>query len=141
MVFKIAIQDYLPDKSGPTGNLNFLDANPGVLRIKSVVHPTLVVDWSKVETLRLDPATTPISADLAPALGGATDFGKVRSIDLEKLPEGFRLQRLIFQASRKAFAVLAGSFKGNEEFLVFQLIPTASTFRRCFTRTPYGNAF
>src|SRR5271157_4973291 len=24
--FRIAIQDYLPDESGPTGNLNFLDA-------------------------------------------------------------------------------------------------------------------
>ena len=92
------------------------------------MRPTLTVDWGRVEPLRLDPATTPISADLAPALGGAADFSKVRAIDLEKLPEGFRLQRLIFQASRKAFAALRGSFKGNEEFLVFQLIQLVETF-------------
>jgi type III restriction enzyme len=101
---------------------------PNVLRIESVVRPTLTVDWRRVEILRLDPATTPISADLAPALGGATDLSKVRAIDLEKLPEGFRLQRLIFQASRKAFAVLRASFTGNEEFLVFQLIQLVETF-------------
>jgi len=38
------------------------------------------------------------------------------------------LQRLIFQAARKAFAELRGSFKGNEEFLVFQLIQLVETF-------------
>jgi type III restriction enzyme len=101
---------------------------PNVLRVESVVRPTLVVDWSKIETLRLDPATTPISADLAPALGGATDMSKVRAIDLEKLPEGFRLQRLVFKAARKAFAALRGNFKGTEDFLVFQLIQLVETF-------------
>src|SRR5271157_5338362 len=30
--FRIAIQDYLPDESGPTGNLNFLDAESRVRR-------------------------------------------------------------------------------------------------------------
>jgi type III restriction enzyme len=38
------------------------------------------------------------------------------------------LQRLIFQASRKAFSVLRGSFKGNEEFLAFQLTQLVETF-------------
>lgn len=101
---------------------------PNILRIESVVRPTLTVDWGKVDILRLDPATTPISADLAPALGGATDFSKVRAIDLEKLPEGFRLQHLVFKASRKAFENLRGNFQGNEEFLVFQIIQLVEAF-------------
>ncbi len=79
---------------------------PNVVRVESVVRPELSVDWSSVETLTLDPASTPISADLAPALGGATDLGKVSSIKLEQLPDGFRLQRLVFQAARKGFAGL-----------------------------------
>jgi type III restriction enzyme len=101
---------------------------PNVLRVESVVRPTLTVDWGTVSVLRLDPAATPISADLAPALGGAADLSKVTSIDLEALPEGFRLQRLIFQAARKAFAALKHSFKGTEDYLIFQLIQLVETF-------------
>jgi type III restriction enzyme len=101
---------------------------PNILRIESVVRPTLMVEWGKVDHLRLDPAQTAITADLAPALGGAADMSQIRAINLEKLPDGFRLQRLVFQASRKAFAALRSSFKGNEEFLVFQLIQLVETF-------------
>ncbi|GAB6084666.1 DEAD/DEAH box helicase family protein [Desulfuromonas carbonis] len=101
---------------------------PNVLRIDTVVRPTLVVDWDQVDVLTLDPARTPISADLAPALGGAADLGKVTKIDLEKLPEGFRLQRLIFQAARKAFSTLRGNYGGREEFLVYQLIRLVEEF-------------
>lgn len=101
---------------------------PNVLRIETVVRPALTVEWSQVGLLRLDPASTPISADLAPALGGAADMSKVTSIDLEALPDGFRLQRLTFLAARKGFAELKHSFKGTEEFLVFQLITLVETF-------------
>lgn len=90
---------------------------PNVLRIESVVKPMLTVEWGAVTSLRLDPASTPITAELAPALGGAADLSKVTAIDLEKLPEGFRLQRLIFQAARKGFAALRHSFKGSEDYL------------------------
>ena len=101
---------------------------PNVLRIDTVVRPLLVVDWDKVETLTLDPAQTPVSVEIAPAVGGATDMSKVHEIDLEKLPEGFRLQRLTFQAARKAFEELSGRFSGNKEFLVFQLIRLVEQF-------------
>src|SRR5687768_7900787 len=37
---------------------------PNVLRIDAIVRPTLAVDWDKVQPLTLDPATTPISADI-----------------------------------------------------------------------------
>lgn len=101
---------------------------PNVVRVESVVRRELSVEWSDVETLTLDPASTPISADLAPALGGATDLGKVSSIDLEKLPDGFRLQRLVFQAARKGFAGLTHSFKGSEDLLAAQLVRIVEEF-------------
>lgn len=101
---------------------------PNVLRIDSIVRPLLLVDWSTVEPLTLDPAKTPISAELVPALGGATDLGKATVIDLEKLPEGFRLQRLTFQAARKAFETLRGGYNGGQELLVFQLIRLVEQF-------------
>jgi type III restriction enzyme len=101
---------------------------PNVLRIDAVVRPTLSVDWSKVEPLTLDPAQSPITAEIAPALGGATDWSKIHLIDLERLPEEFRLQRLTFKAARKAFEELSGRFTGNREFLVFQLIRLVEQF-------------
>ena len=42
---------------------------PNVLRVDSVVRPTLVVDWSTVAPLKLDPARSVISA--APRSSGA----------------------------------------------------------------------
>lgn len=102
---------------------------PIILRIETVVRPVLKMEWSKVEPLEIDPANTPVSAEIAPALGGATDITKAVTIDLEKLPDAFRLQRVIFQAARKAFEqVYTERFKGNKEFLVFQLIKIVEKF-------------
>ncbi len=95
---------------------------PNILRIETVVTPQLLIDWGEVPPLTLNPTATPISADLAPALGGATDMSKVSAIDLEQLPDGFRLQRLIFQAARKCFAELRHSFRGTEDYLASQLV-------------------
>ncbi len=101
---------------------------PNVLRIEAVVRPTLGVDWDKVGPLTLDPTSTPILAEIAPAVGGAADLSKVHVIDLEKLPEEFRLQRLTFKAARKAFEELNAGFSGNRDYLVFQLIRLVEQF-------------
>lgn len=101
---------------------------PNVLRIETVVKPQLTIAWYHVPILTLDPASTPISAELAPALGGATDMGKVTAIDLEQLPDDFRLQRLVFKAARKAFAQLSHSFSGTEDYLAAQLVRIVDRF-------------
>ena len=101
---------------------------PNVLRIETVVRPLLIIDWATVPPLMLDPAGTPISADLAPALGGATDMSKVTAIDLEKLPDGFRLQRLVFQAARKALEELSHGFTGTREYLAAQMVRIVEAF-------------
>lgn len=101
---------------------------PNILRVEIVVKPELVFDWDRVSPLVLDPANTPITAELAPALGGATDLGKVTAIDLEMLPDGFRLQRLVFQAARKAFAGLGHEFSGEPGYLAAQLVRIVESF-------------
>lgn len=101
---------------------------PNVLRVETVVKPQLAIAWDKVPALVLDPASTPISAELAPALGRATDMSMVTAIDLERLPDGFRLQRLVFQAARKGFAELRHSFSGTEEYLAAQLVRIVESF-------------
>ena len=101
---------------------------PNVLRVDTVLRPTLVVDWDTVAPLTLDPAATPVVADIAPALGGAADMGQVVTIDLALLPEEFRPQRLTFKAAAKAFAAVSHGFTGNREWLVFQLIRLVERF-------------
>lgn len=95
---------------------------PNVLRVDVVVRPELTVDFAAMPRLRLDPAQTPIAVEIAPALGGATDWNKIVAIDLEKLPDEFRLQRLTFKAARKAFASMSHGFSGQRDYLVVQLI-------------------
>jgi type III restriction enzyme len=76
---------------------------PNVLRIETVVRPNWSWTWRKVPALKLDPARRCRSAPSWRRRWAApTDLARSRSIDLEKLPEEFRLQRLVFLAARKA---------------------------------------
>jgi type III restriction enzyme len=101
---------------------------PNILRVDQVVRPQLVVEWSKVKAMIIDPSTIALHADIAPALGGAADWSQIKSIDLEKLPEEFRLQRLVFKAAQRAFEGLAQQFKGQREYLLFQLVRLVEQF-------------
>jgi type III restriction enzyme len=69
-----------------------------------------------------------LHADIAPALGGAADWSQIVTIDLEQLPEEFRLQRLVFKAAQKAFEQLQHQFKGQREYLLFQLVRLVEAF-------------
>lgn len=101
---------------------------PNILRVEQVVRPQLVVQWSRVPPLTIDPSTIALHADIAPALGGAADWSQVVSIDLERLPEEFRLQRLIFKAAQRAFEQLQDQFRGQREYLLFQLVRLVEAF-------------
>ena len=101
---------------------------PNVLRVDVVARPALTIDWSQMPPLKIDPALVHVSADLAPALGGAADLSKAVSIDLEALPEEFRLQRLLFLAARKALASLEHGFAGGRELLIQQLVRLVEQF-------------
>jgi type III restriction enzyme len=101
---------------------------PNVLRVETVVRPVLTLDWDAVEPLRLDPAHTPLIAEIAPAIGGATAWDQIQTIDLEKLPDEFRQQRLVFKAARKAFDALQARFTGGRDVLAFQLIRLVEQF-------------
>lgn len=99
-----------------------------VLRVDSVLKEKLVVDWDKVPSVELDPSEIHVSADLAPALGGATDLSKAVGIDLESLPEEFRMQKLLFIAARKAFENVQQGYTGSKEILIQQLIRLSEEF-------------
>ena len=101
---------------------------PDILRNDQVGRPQLVVKWRKVGVLKIDPATVALNADIAPALAGAADWSQVVKIDQEKLPEEFRLQRFVFKAAQRAFELLQEQFKGQREYLLFQLVRLVEEF-------------
>jgi type III restriction enzyme len=101
---------------------------PNVLRVDTVMKRDLQVEWPSVPALTLNPATTIISADLAPAMNGASDMSQMVPIDLELVPEGFRLQRLTFLAAQKCLATLSGRFTGENGYLLKQLVKLVEVF-------------
>lgn len=101
---------------------------PNVLRVDVIVQPRLALDWNAVDCLRLDPSNTPLRAEIAPALGGATAWEQIVDIDLEQLPDEFRRQKLIFKAARKAVDGMQGRFTGTPEYLAVQLIRIVERF-------------
>jgi type III restriction enzyme len=55
-------------------------------------------------------------------------LSKAVSIDLEHLPEEFRLQRLLFLAAHQALGTMAHGFTGSREYLVQQLVRLVERF-------------
>jgi type III restriction enzyme len=101
---------------------------PNILRIDTVMKNELTVDWSAVPVLALDPTKTIITAELAPAMNGASDMSQMVPINLEMVPEGFRLQRLIFVAARKCYESMASRFVGTDGHLLRQLVKLVEGF-------------
>lgn len=101
---------------------------PNVLRVDTVVRPQLRVDWARVPKFTIDPAQLHVSAELAPALGGATDAAKAVSIDLTAVPESFRLQALMFRAAQKAAQALEPGYTGARAWLLQQLVALLEQF-------------
>jgi hypothetical protein len=101
---------------------------PNVDRIDNVLKPELVMDWESVPALSLDPAQTPLNADIAPSLTGSPNLAMVTEIDLEKAVQDFRLQNLIFRAARKLYLQNADVFGGDKQYLAVQLIRIVEQF-------------
>lgn len=141
-VFGVPLSIFQDDGEGPTPpppkpsiqieslpDRNSLEIRwPNVLRVDPVVKPVLSVRWDEVDPLQIKPEETPISAEIAPALGGATDWSKIHLINLELLPDAFRLQRLVFLAARKAHDQMQDKFTGGRDYLVYQLIRLVEEF-------------
>ncbi|MDQ5909085.1 MAG: type restriction enzyme [Pseudomonadota bacterium] len=102
---------------------------PNLLRIETVIKPVLILDHAQIDDLELAPETTPLTAELAPMLGGETDLSKIQEIDLTQSARDFRLQREIFRAARKLYERIHGPhWTGNREYLVFQLVRIVEDF-------------
>ena len=103
---------------------------PNVVRIDHEFRPRLSIDWSKVQPLQLDASHTAQVAELAPILEGKPDVTQVGRIELERLAQEFRTQRMIFEAARDVYEQMQPRWTGSREVLLAQLVILVSEFMR-----------
>ncbi|MBQ7545230.1 MAG: DEAD/DEAH box helicase family protein [Synergistaceae bacterium] len=76
---------------------------PVVSRLEYVTRQKLSLDVGSVPELVLEAGSTILSADVAPVIDGQADLEKCSGIDLQRLGESVRLQRIIFDAAGKVY--------------------------------------
>ena len=103
---------------------------PNVVRIERVFQPMLTLDWSQVRPLALDAAQTAQVAELAPIIAGKPDVTKINRIELERLAQEFRTQRIIFETARDVFDQMKHTWQGSREVLLAQLVRIVEQFIR-----------
>jgi type III restriction enzyme len=103
---------------------------PSLVRIERVFQPLLRVDWANVPPMELDAAQTALLAELAPVLEGKPDVTKISRIELERLAQEFRTQRIIFETARDVFDQMQNTWKGSREILLAQLVRLVEQFIR-----------
>jgi type III restriction enzyme len=103
---------------------------PNVVRIDHVYRPQLSLNWGEIRTLTLNATETARIAELAPILAGKPDTSKVEQIDLERLAQEFRTQKIVFEAARDVFDQMRMNWKGSKEALLAQVVRLVEQFIR-----------
>ena len=106
---------------------------PNVHSIDVDIRPKLSVDWTTLPPLELYAGQTPSLVDLAPVVAGKPDIEKIKTIDLEKLANESRMQRIIFETARRAFYGMKENWTGGEVNLIAQLVRLTEEFIRSGT--------
>ena len=101
---------------------------PNILRIDHVYETQLKIDINKVRTLTLNAYETPTLAEIAPVVDGRPDVTKISEIDLQKLGEKHRYQKIIFTTARDVYDQMAPDWKGEKTILLAQLIRMVDKF-------------
>ncbi|MEX2171413.1 MAG: DEAD/DEAH box helicase family protein [Pirellulales bacterium] len=95
---------------------------PNVIRIEHVFRPTLKLDLEKVLVLSLSESDIVTTAELAAILGGKPDLRNLTEIQLQKIGEQFRFQKIVFETARDVFEQMKPNWQGNKEVLLAQVI-------------------
>lgn len=115
---------------------------PNLIRVDHTYHTILSLDMDKVKPLVLDAKETMIIAELAMVVDNKPNFESLTQIDLEKLGNMYRMQRIIFEIARDAFSMMQGKWKGDKRYLMAQLVRIVQDFLKSdklkFAQTLYG---
>lgn len=101
---------------------------PNVIRIEHVFRPALTLDISQAKPLILDAASTSQIIEIAPIVDGKPALEQISTIDLHKLGQEFRLQKIIFETARDVLDQMKPEWKGTTTDLIGQLIRIVEQF-------------
>lgn len=101
---------------------------PNIIRIDHVYAPSLQVDLKKIKTLNINAYETTTLAEIAPIVDGRADVSKISEIDLQKLGEQYRYQKIVFTTARDVFDQMSPDWKGDKKLLLAQLIRIVEKF-------------
>lgn len=103
---------------------------PNVVRINHVFRHDLSLDLSKVEPLHLDAMSVPTLVNLAPVVDGKPKIEQIAEIDLQKVAEKYRLQRIAFEVARDIFNRESPAWTGDKAHLMSRIVDIAEDFIR-----------
>lgn len=101
---------------------------PNVVKIEPVYRHDLDVDLTKVDPLVLRASEIPKLAELAPVVDGKPDASKIRTLDLEKLEDEFRFQKIAFEAALFSGNQMRSEWRGSHASLLTQLVAIIDRF-------------
>jgi len=96
---------------------------PNIISIYHMYKPELSIDIERVKPLILRAQDTATLAELAPLLDGKPDVTQITTIDLQKLADKFRMQKIIFETAKEVYEQIQPSWSGNKDILIAQVIP------------------
>lgn len=95
---------------------------PHVLRVDYKLNYFLDLDWKKLDTLVLSAEDCPTLVEVAPVIDGKPKFDQISEIDLNRLAEENRLQRLKLQAAVRLHEQFGKSWQGDPGSHIGQLV-------------------
>ena len=101
---------------------------PNIIRIDHVYTPKLEIDFSKAPVLTLNASDKIESAELAAVVAGKPNLAAMTEIDLQKIAEKFRFQRIVFEVARDIYEQVKPTWKGNKDNLLAQVIRLVERF-------------
>ena len=101
---------------------------PNVIRIDHGFRPCLSLDWQVLNPLELDASQTVTLVEMAPVVDGKPDITMIDEIELAKLAQDFRMQRIIFEVARDVFSQMQPNWSGGRLNLLGQLVKLMEVF-------------
>jgi len=129
--------DGTPDPPPPTtliepdpGKVRHRMSWPNIDRIDFDYVPRLEVDWKNTPALELRSDGVITMVGMSQVIAGKPNVDAMSDIDLQKLDQELRLQRIIFLAAKDVYDSMSPNWKGSREFLLMQLVRLVEEFIR-----------
>ncbi len=101
---------------------------PHVLRVEYKLNYFLDLDWERLEKLTLSPEDAPTIVEVAPVIDGKPKFDQLSEIDLDRLAEEHRLQKIKLQSAVRLHEQFGKNWEGDPGSHIGQLMQIFDEF-------------